>query len=62
MVALGKNVKTYLNTQCKFLLVLKMGVPVFMRVFLDAMYRIILNRLVVWFTDVLAYLEMQTEL
>ena len=29
VVALGQNVKTYHNTQCKFLLILKMGVPVF---------------------------------
>ena len=29
MVAMGQNVQTYLTTQCKFLLVLKMGVPVF---------------------------------
>ena len=27
--ALGENVKTYPTTQCKFLLILKMGVPVF---------------------------------
>ena len=29
LVALGQNVKTYPTTQCKFLLILKMGVPVF---------------------------------
>ena len=29
VVALGENVKTYPTTQCKFLLILKMGVPVF---------------------------------
>ena len=29
VVAMGQNVKTYLSTQCKFLLILKMGVPVF---------------------------------
>ena len=29
MVALDHNVKTYPTTQCKFLLILKMGVPVF---------------------------------
>ena len=28
-VALGENVKTYSTIQCKFLLILKMGVPVF---------------------------------
>ena len=28
-VALGENVKTYTTIQCKFLLILKMGVPVF---------------------------------
>ena len=30
VVALGQNVKTYPTTQCKFLLILKMGVPLFM--------------------------------
>ena len=29
VVALGQNVKTYPITECKFLLILKMGVPVF---------------------------------
>ena len=29
VVAMGQNVKTYTTTQCKFLLILKMGVPVF---------------------------------
>ena len=29
VVALGQNVKTYPTTQGKFLLILKMGVPVF---------------------------------
>ena len=29
VVALGQNVKTYPTTQCKFLLILKIGVPVF---------------------------------
>ena len=29
VVAMGQNVKTYPTTQCKFLLILKMGVPVF---------------------------------
>ena len=29
VVALGQNAKTYPTTQCKFLLLLKMGVPVF---------------------------------
>ena len=28
-VAMGQNVKTYPTTQCKFLLILKIGVPVF---------------------------------
>ena len=28
-VALGENVKAYSTIQCKFLLILKMGVPVF---------------------------------
>ena len=30
VVAMGQNVKTYPTTQCKFLLILKMVVPVFM--------------------------------
>ena len=29
VVALGENVKTYPTTECKFLLILKMGVPAF---------------------------------
>ena len=29
VVALGQNIKTYPTTQCKFLLILKMGVPIF---------------------------------
>ena len=29
VVAMGQNVKTYPTTQCKFLLILKMGVSVF---------------------------------
>ena len=29
VVTMGQNVKTYPTTQCKFLLILKMGVPVF---------------------------------
>ena len=29
VVALGQNVETYPTTLCKFLLILKMGVPVF---------------------------------
>ena len=29
VVALDQNVKTYPTTQCKLLLILKMGVPVF---------------------------------
>ena len=29
VVALGQNVKTYPTTLCKFVLILKMGVPVF---------------------------------
>ena len=29
VVAMGQNVKTYPTTQCKFLLIWKMGVPVF---------------------------------
>ena len=28
VVAFGQNVKTYPTTQCKFLFILKMGVPV----------------------------------
>ena len=29
LVAMDQNVKTYPTTQCKFLLILKMGVPIF---------------------------------
>ena len=36
VVALGQNVKTYPTTHCKFLLILKMGVP--HRCLLDAIY------------------------
>ena len=32
VVALGQNVETYPTTQCKFLLILEMGVPVFIGV------------------------------
>ena len=33
LVAMDQNVKTYPTTQCKFLLILKMGVPVFIGAF-----------------------------
>ena len=32
---MGQNVKTYPTTQCKFLLILKIEVPVFTAAFLD---------------------------
>ena len=33
VVAMGQNVETYSTTQCKFLLILKMGMPVFIGAF-----------------------------
>ena len=62
LVALDQNVKTYPTTQCKFLLLLKMGGACIHRCLLDAIYWIMLNLLVVLFTDTYACLGLQTEL
>ena len=62
VVASGQNVKTYPTTQCKLLLILKMGVPVL----IDALWMqfIELNWTLYWF-GLLTYspiFGMQTEL
>ena len=59
--AMRHNIKIYPTIQCKFLLILKMGVPVSVPTGCNVL-KSAYPFSVLWFTDILAYLWKQTEL
>ena len=63
LVAMRHNIKIYSITQCKFLLTLKMGVPILIGTYWMQCIEFGLSSFsVIWFADIGAYLWNPTDL